>query len=298
MKWFTRNVELGAPLRLSRWRKISVSSWKVTRDSSIVTVLELDAEPALAYLAKLQPSTAAKLTLTHLAGYSLARVFRKFPETNCLYRLGQLYQRKTVDICFLVASGIPGVDGKEDLTGYTIRSVDEAGVVRIAEELIPRAKAMKSGNDTTFKGIKHYIGHFPHFIRFALVSLADWIMHVFNVWSPLLGFQRDAFGTAMLTSIGSLDIEFAIPRIYPQSRNVMMMAVGAVREKPVVRGGQIVVGKRIKLIFVADHRVIDGLHAAVMLKEFQRCFERPDEIDLENAADNRRDHAVQSDPRA
>ncbi len=275
-KWFSRNVELGEPLRLSQWRKISMSSWGVTRDSSIVTMLELDVDPAIRYLESLQGRTSARLTLTHFAGYVLARVFRKFPETNVLYRRGKLYPRKSVDICFLVASGKP--DGTEDLTGHTIRNVDEAGVIRIAEELVPRAKVMRSGNDTTFRGIKQYIGYFPHRLRMFMVGFADLLMHGMNIWSPLLGFQRDAFGTAMLTSTGSLDIEFAIPRIYPQSRNVMMMAVGATREKPVVRNGQVVVGNQIKIVFTADHRIVDGLHAAQMLKEFQRCFEHPETI--------------------
>jgi pyruvate dehydrogenase E2 component (dihydrolipoamide acetyltransferase) len=275
MLGWKRNVELGEPLRLSRWRKISISSWKVTRDSSVVTMLELDAEPALRYLEQLQPRTSEKLTLTHFAGYVLARVFRLHPETNCLYRWGRLYPRKTVDICFLVASGKKGVEGKEDLSGHIVRETDRKGVVGIAEDLHPQSRVMKAGKDTTFRGIKHSIGWFPHFIRAALVAAADFIMHSLNLWSPILGFRQDAFGTAMLTSVGSLDIEFAIARIYPASRNVMMMSVGAVREKPVVRDGKVVVGQQLKIVFTGDHRIVDGLHAAHMLRDFKRFFEAP-----------------------
>jgi pyruvate dehydrogenase E2 component (dihydrolipoamide acetyltransferase) len=279
-KWFSQNVELGAPLQVSRWRKISISSWKVTHDSSVVSILELDAEPARKYLERLQAQsgTTHKLTITHFAGFVLAKVFAKYPEVNCLYRLGKLYRRKTVDICFLVSSGRGGIHGSEDLSGYTLRAVDQLVVVKIAEGLTPTVKLMKSGKDTTFRGIKHYIGHFPHWARMLLVNFADFMMHVMNLWSPLLGFQRDAFGSAMLTSVGSLDIEFAIPRIYPQSRNVMMMAVGAVREKPVVKNGAVVVGKQLKIVFTADHRIVDGLHAAYLLKEFQSLFENPEGI--------------------
>jgi pyruvate dehydrogenase E2 component (dihydrolipoamide acetyltransferase) len=254
----------------------SVSSWRVTRDSSVVSVLELDAEPAERYLAALQPRTSEKLTLTHLAGFTLARVFREHPETNCLYRWGKLYRRKTIDICFLVASGKKGVDGKEDLSGQIVRETDRLGVVKIADELRPKERAMKSGKDSSFKGIKASVASFPHFIRRWLVEAADLIMHTFNLWSPILGFARDSFGTAMLTSVGSLDIEFAIARIYPQSRNVMIMSVGAVREKPVVRDGKVVVGRQLKVVFTADHRILDGMHAAHMLRDFKRFFENPE----------------------
>lgn len=277
-KWFSRNADLGSPLQVSRWRKISISSWRITQDSSIVSILDLDAEPALAYLASLQPQTQAKLTITHLAAYSLARVFHKYPEVNCLYRLGRLYQRKSVDACVLVASGRGGVRGSEDLSGSVVRHADRIGVVKIAEALVPEARTMKSGMDTSFRGIKHYIGSFPNFIRRPLVNLTDFITNTLNLWSPILGIKRDSFGSFMLSSVGSLDIEFAIPRIYPQSRNVMIMAVGAIREKPVVRDGKVVVGKKIKIVFTVDHRIVDGLHAAYLLKEFQRCFENPHEI--------------------
>jgi pyruvate dehydrogenase E2 component (dihydrolipoamide acetyltransferase) len=106
--------------------------------------------------------------------------------------------------------------------------------------------------------------------------MTDVIMNLLNIWSPILGFQKDAFGTAMLTSVGSLDIEFAIARIFPTSRNVMIASVGAVREKPVVKNGAVVPGKRVIIAFTADHRIVDGLHASHMLKVFQSCFENPE----------------------
>ena len=277
-KWFSRNVDFGPPIPLSRWRKISMASWGVTHDSSVVTMIELDAEPALAYLEKLQPQTSTKLTITHLAGFALSKAFAMYPDVNCMFRLGKLYRRKTIDICFLVASGRAGTHGSEDLSSHTLREVDRLGVVKIAEGLMPTAKVIKTGKDSTFRGIKQSIGGFPHPLRKLLVNLADFVMHVLNLWSPLLGFQQDAFGTAMLTSVGSLDMEFAIARIYPQSRNVMIASVGAIREMPVVKNGAVVVGKRIKFVFTGDHRIIDGLHAAHMLKEFKACFENPEMI--------------------
>lgn len=276
--WFSKNVDFGPALQISRWRKISISSWKTTQDSTIVSILDLDVEPALAYLAELQKKTHVKLTMTHFAGYILARVFAKFPEMNVMVRHGRLYPRKSIDLCFLVASGRGDVQGKEDLTGHVVRGVDRAGILKIAAELTPEAKSIKAGEDKSFRGIKQYIGHFPDWIRQPLVNLADFIMHGLNLWSPILGFQRDSFGTAMLTSVGSLGIEFAIPRIYPQSRNVLMVSVGATRERPVVRDGKVVVGNQLRIVVAADHRVVDGIHAALMLREFQDRFEHPESL--------------------
>jgi len=275
MPWLTRNAELGRRLPLSLWRKISISSWRVTHDSSIVAVLELDAEPALAYLKSIAKPGEPRPTITHYAGWVLARVFALHPEINCMYRWGNLYPRKTADICFLVASGDGKAKGDEDLSGIVVKAADQSGVAGIARELDERVKTIKRGDDVTFRGIKQYLSWLPNFVRIPLVNLADFIMHGLNLWSPILGLRRDAFGSAMLTSVGSLGIEFAIARIYPQSRNSVILSVGAAVEKPVVRNGQIVVGKVIKLIFTADHRVVDGLHAAYLLKSVQTFFESP-----------------------
>ena len=42
-----------------------------------------------------------------------------------------------------------------------------------------------------------------------------------------------------------------------------------------VKNGQVVVGKRIKLCVTFDHRLIDGVHAAKMAKTVEGFFFRP-----------------------
>ncbi|MGH2626176.1 MAG: 2-oxo acid dehydrogenase subunit E2, partial [Anaerolineales bacterium] len=54
-----------------------------------------------------------------------------------------------------------------------------------------------------------------------------------------------------------------------------ILALGAAREEPVVDGGQIRVGRRMKATLSADHRVTDGAEAARWLQVFQRQVEQP-----------------------
>lgn len=274
MSFLKRNVSFARPLKLSIWRKVSISSWRVTHDSSVVSMLELDPEPALQFLKSQTQPGGPKLTLTHYAGWVIAKVFAQNPEINCTYRLGKLYPRKTADICFLVAAG-SGRDGDEDLTAHVVRTADLKSITEVAQDLQTQATLMRGGQDSGFNGIKQLLKFFPNFIRTPLVNLADFIMNTLNLWSPLLGIERDAFGSFMLTSVGSIGIEFAIPRIYPQSRNPLIVSVGKVVEQPVVKDGQVVVGKRIKIVFTADHRVIDGVHAAYLLTHIKKLFENP-----------------------
>ena len=54
-----------------------------------------------------------------------------------------------------------------------------------------------------------------------------------------------------------------------------ILAVGAVREVPVVRDGAVVPGQRMKVTLSSDHRVIDGALAAQFLAELRRLLESP-----------------------
>lgn len=54
-----------------------------------------------------------------------------------------------------------------------------------------------------------------------------------------------------------------------------ILAVGAIREEPVARGGKIEVGQRMSLTLSADHRVIDGSAAAGFLGEVRRLLQEP-----------------------
>ena len=57
--------------------------------------------------------------------------------------------------------------------------------------------------------------------------------------------------------------------------NSCIMAVGAILDKPVVKNGEIVPGKRMKVTLSCDHRVVDGAIGAQFLQTFQSVLEDP-----------------------
>ena len=81
---------------------------------------------------------------------------------------------------------------------------------------------------------------------------------------------QGTFGTSNLGMFGT-DTFSAI--IVPP--NAGIIAVGTVKEKPVVRDGKVVVASMMNATISADHRVGDGAEAAVFLSEFQKNLENP-----------------------
>ncbi|MBL8744764.1 MAG: 2-oxo acid dehydrogenase subunit E2 [Phycisphaerae bacterium] len=79
--------------------------------------------------------------------------------------------------------------------------------------------------------------------------------------------------TFTISNLGMFGVEHFTAIINPP--NSAILAVGAAVEKPVARGGQIVVGHEMQMTMSSDHRVIDGAMAAAYLKTVKELLEAP-----------------------
>ncbi|MCG8352262.1 MAG: 2-oxo acid dehydrogenase subunit E2 [Chloroflexales bacterium] len=80
-------------------------------------------------------------------------------------------------------------------------------------------------------------------------------------------------GTFQVSNMGMFEVvEFVSIITPPQAAS---LAVGAVRQTPVVRDGAIEIGEMMFVTISADHRVIDGATAAQYLQELKRLLQSP-----------------------
>jgi len=79
--------------------------------------------------------------------------------------------------------------------------------------------------------------------------------------------------TFTVSNLGMFDIDHFVAIINPPEAAIL--AVGSVRETPVVQGGQLIAGLRLKATLSADHRVTDGAEAARWLQAFRSRLEHP-----------------------
>ncbi len=79
--------------------------------------------------------------------------------------------------------------------------------------------------------------------------------------------------TFTVSNLGMYGIEEFTAIINPP--NACILAVGAIREVPVVEGGEIVPGRRMKVTLSSDHRIVDGATAAQFLNTLKQMLENP-----------------------
>ena len=79
--------------------------------------------------------------------------------------------------------------------------------------------------------------------------------------------------TFTISNLGMFGIEEFTAIINPP--NACILAVGAIRDVPVVKNGDVVPGKRMKVTLSSDHRVVDGAKAAKFLNTLRQMLENP-----------------------
>ncbi len=79
--------------------------------------------------------------------------------------------------------------------------------------------------------------------------------------------------TFMISNLGMFGIEEFTAIV--NRPNACSMAVGAIIDKPVVKDGEVVPGKRMKVTLSCDHRVVDGATGAEFLQTFKSVMEDP-----------------------
>ena len=79
--------------------------------------------------------------------------------------------------------------------------------------------------------------------------------------------------TFTVSNLGMFGVDEFIAILNPPEAAIL--AVGAVRQVPVVEGDRIVAGSRLKVTLSADHRVTDGAEAARWLQVFREYLEHP-----------------------
>ena len=79
--------------------------------------------------------------------------------------------------------------------------------------------------------------------------------------------------TFSVSNLGMYDVDSFAAIIFPP--HAAVLAVGTVKEQPVVRDGQLAIGQVMKATLSTDHRVADGAEAAQFLVEIKQLLENP-----------------------
>lgn len=254
-------IDFKGPIPLNVWRKVAIGTWETTKDPSIYGFVDID---ATAILEKMEEYRARgiRLTPTVLVAKGIAHGIERCPSFNTILRWGKLYERKTIDV-FLQVSAVE--NGEENLSGTVVRDANRKSLETILHEIQAKARNIRAQEDPEFKKIKKNLSGIPSWIISKILDFTSFVNYGLNLWSPLMGTPKDPFGSVMVTSVGSMGLEYGFAPLVPYSRCPMVMAIGKITEKPVVVQGQVIIKPMLPVSVTLDHRHVDGYGCSKIL---------------------------------
>jgi 2-oxoacid dehydrogenases acyltransferase (catalytic domain) len=243
--------------RIQGWRKLAASAWGPPRDPQFYGDLDVEASAMLAYIEDARRVAGVHMTVTHLVGKAVAHGLAAVPGLQVRLARGREYARESIDVFFIMATG-----GGQELTGIKIRDASSKPAVDIAKELNDRCAAIDAGNDPELGRGKALLTKLPPRLLRTALRAGAWLTSDLNLDLRRLGMPRQAFGGAMITSVGMWGVSHAYSPLAHYYRVPLLVLVGAVRKMPVAAGDEVVVRPMLTLTATFDHRYVDGFHAA------------------------------------
>jgi 2-oxoacid dehydrogenase/acyltransferase catalytic subunit len=140
---------------------------------------------------------------------------------------------------------------------------------------VRRVERIRAGGQAEVGGSPNAIDSVPFWILGPALRFVTWLTADKNADLKRLGLPRQAFGSAMVSSVGMFGVQKAYGPLSPLYRIPILALVSEVTEKPVVVEGEIVARPILTMTATMDHRFLDGSHAARLARSVRAYLEDP-----------------------
>ena len=118
----------------------------------------------------------------------------------------------------------------------------------------------------------------PWFLLRPLLAVASLLNGGIGVRA--FGQPAHPLGSLFVTNIGSFGLDEGYVAPVPLARAPLYVCVGAVHDAALAVDGQAVVRPQVVMTATADHRLVDGAHAAALARYVRAALADPDALDL------------------
>lgn len=253
-------------------RKIAVATWRAPREGRLHARMAVDATPLLAYCRARTAESGVRVTPGVVVGMAFSRGVAQVPEFHARVVFGRIVPFPSYDVAFAVDIG-----QGDDLAPTKVRGVDTKTVVEVARELEAGAARLRARQDADYETTSGIARLVPWFLLRPVLALAS----LLNGGIGLRAFGQPAhpLGSMFVTNIGSFGLDEGYVAPVPLARVPLYVCVGAVTDAPMAVDGQVVVRPQVVMTATADHRLVDGAHAAALARFVRAALADPESLD-------------------
>lgn len=253
-------------------RKIAVATWRAPREGRLHARMAVDATAVLDYCARRRSETGVAVNPGVVVGMAFHRAVLTVPEFHSRVVFGRIKPFTSYDVAFAVDIG----DG-DDLAPTKVRAVDTKTVVEVARELEAGAARLRARVDRDYEAASGIAGAVPWWALRPVLSAASLLNGGIGVRA--LGQPAHPLGSMFVTNIGSFGLDEGYVAPVPLARVPLYVCVGAVNDAALAVDGQVVVRPQVVITATADHRLVDGAHAARLARHVRVALADPESLD-------------------
>jgi len=252
----------------SAWRVISTAVYGAPNEGKIYGTLEIDVTEAWEMI-KSNRAEGRRITMTHLVAGAIGRSLGwDIPEMNAFVKRGSVVLRDEVIVTVAV-----NMHGGKEMTSVKLYDAHKKTVFQIADEIRHRVSKARGGSDNDTMENKSFMAKIPWPFRRMAFLLFRFITNTLGLQIKSLGLGHNAFGSILLSNIGSHGLTTGMAALFPGSKLPAVIIMGKEEDKAVVRDGEIVIRKILPLTGTFDHRIVDGYHAGMLAHHIKRYLE-------------------------
>lgn len=255
------------------FRKIAASTWRRANDPQLFGGADIDFTAAGAFIERYNERFGVKITPTHLVGRAAGLVLARYPKANAKIGMWRIWQRNSADVYFHIATE----DG-EDLFGTKVRAADGISLAELERTLNAAEQGIRDMTDKGFVRSRRIMLALPLFVLRPFIALTSFAANELGIDLSSSGFARDAFGGAMVTSVGMFGLETGYAALTPVARCSMCFAIMQLRRRPWVVGDRVEPRPVLRICATFDHRILDGHLAGLVAREVEDLLSHPEKL--------------------
>lgn len=259
------------------WRKTATAIYKKSVDGRIYGTFEVEMDAVFDYINK-HKEKGTRITITQIAMAAIGRAIAlDVPDVNVFVKRGNIVPRDNVGVYTAVLK-----TGSSEMTGFVLRNIEDKGIFDITEEMDQRvAKSREASHEEGATKSKDILANLGWPLRNIVFNFVRWWHIKLGKELKMFNIANDSFGSAMVTNIGHHDLQFGFPALLPIANVPIIIALGKIEDKAVVRNGEIVIRKMMPATATLDHRIFDGSQGGILATAVKRyladpsCLETP-----------------------
>ena len=231
----------------------------------------------LAWLEKVNVGREKRLSIFHVVLAAGARTLALRPDANRFVAGRRIYQRRTIDLSFVVKRELTEVAGE---TTVKITLDPKATVYDVAARVRAAVQSTRGSDSSADEKKTDFLTSLPRFVT----RLAMWgarTLDYFNLLPASFIRGDSLYTSAYLANLGSIGLDAVFHHMFEWGNAAFFVVVGKRKKEPVVNDlGDIEALDVLDMNISLDERITDGVNYATTIAMVTDFIENPAKLEI------------------